>query len=254
MLPLIAFAQQEPEERDAIKARKRFLTYLERHNTPYAHDTLDYTYSSYWGPDVYVPYQVRVGHLLNARQLHAVMYYNDALGAGLQVFLWKDGRWRRIYRNDSIETGNRTTLPILEDWNGDGIKDIVIGCRDSPSSNEWLYGNLWVTDTSGEKMHLVDHFEDIRYPQLNKKTFRISSTLTHNFYYTHSEHAIKGYKLHSLDGFAIMVRDNAKVRDSAYEVEWRRNGKVIRRVYASPERVDSYVPAHLKKDVDRWSH
>jgi hypothetical protein len=195
-----------------------------------------------------------VGHLLTDTQVHAVMYYIDGLGAGLQVFLWAGDRWRRIYRNDTLPFGGRTSLPVFEDWNGDGIKDIVIGSYDGPTARDWANGALWLTDKSGAKMHYVAGFDDIRYPRRDKKRAHILSSDQGNYFFAHKDYAIRGYKLGTCNEFAILVQATAKVRDSAYEVEWRKNDKVIKSIFASPEKVDSYVPASLKKEVDRWGH
>jgi len=169
-------------EPDIPLLRSRLFEYLARHSSDKRFDTLDDTYRLYGGPVHYAPYLVSGGNLFNIRQVHALLYYSDELGAGLFVYLQKGNQWQLILADTSEKVSAGSSMPELKDWNLDGIPDLCLYY--APAASMSVIGRyaLWLMQPDGTQLRYIKGFTQIENPEPDSLSGRIRGS-----YYYHGE-------------------------------------------------------------------
>ena len=228
--------------------RKRLLDYFERHRHLDSFDTTDYSYASYNGPFYFAPYNVTAGNLLSPKHLHATVFYVDDSGLRLQIYIKERGNWVNIFDDSSFSYASGASYPYFEDWNSDGIKDLVISqyaLMDKIDNYE-----LWLADRSGKRFHYIKDFVELSNPELDTLTGEIH-TGHYNAGGMHmGKWRFRKYSLENIYEVHIggMCYETASP-DSAVVIGISKNGGKFKAIWCAEEDAHKHVPADLREEV-----
>jgi len=198
---------------------------------------------------MYPPYYIEAGHLFSPDKLHAIVFYSDERSAGMRIYLKKDGDWKKIYEDTTLNNGGGGYDIELKDWNSDGMPDIALNER-GPTDEVQRY-DLWLMAKDGASVHHIKQFDEVANPEVSKRTGHIISWYVHGAGMTRGEYRFQNDRLVDILQVSVGPSDRQS-KDSSGWVHYYRNNATIKEIYCNLDKVYEYVPSHMRKQVKEY--
>ncbi len=236
---------------DTTLERQKIINYFNTHQNQTVFTTNDRTYADWWGMWASSVNSVFAGHLLNKKQTYAVLYYVlQENQAALVVYLKAKAGWRAILTDTSLTDDLGLSF---EDWNGDGIKDILLRYNPGRNTMEDKNYTLYLTDSTGTKLHLVKDFEELRSPAIDSPSGHIITQNSYRETETFEEYVFRGYQLKRV--VEIAVREDWSKMDGGRTIEFSKNGRVFKTLQPNGRSLRKFIPYKFwKRSMDNYDH